>query len=301
MSASLPSSLSILPFLVNGVSLGLGIALVGLAMALIWRTVGLIDFGLGAVYLVVGYALVVFTNRLGVALWLAIPAALAVGVAAALALYGLVYRAFIHRGAPLFVMVLVGISVFMATQNLISALASPQKFYVIQTMLPGFELLGTRINMAQLARMGISLLALAGVAAFCLRTAWGSTILAVADNKRLAQGVGIHLDHAYSWTYAIAGLVVGLAAIPDVAEAGADPFIAQNPVFLALAAIIIGGLGSFKSPVLGAVLLGLAFHLAVWVLPASWQDVVAYGFVLAVLVARPQGLFGGMAVQRERA
>lgn len=292
---------SLLPFLANGLSLGLSISLIALAMALIWRTVGIIDFGLGAVYLAVAYATIYLTKGLGLGLAVAIPGALLAGIATALLLYGGVYRGFLRRGAPLFVMVLVGISVFMAAQNLIAAVLSPQKFYVIDTILPGFEIAGTRLNLAQLAKMGVSLAALAGVAFFCLRTGPGSTILAVADNKRLAQGVGINVDRAYLWTYGLAGLVVGAAAIPDVAESGVDPFVAINPVFLALAAIIIGGLGNFRSPVLGAILLGLAFHLAVWVLPASWQEVIAYGFVVAVLIIRPQGLFGGMNLVRERA
>ena len=294
-------SQSLLPFLANGLSLGLSISLVALAMALIWRTVGIIDFGLGSVYLAVSYATLVLTKGLGLGLGIAIPGALLFGVVISLILYGAVYRGFLRRGAPLFVMVLVGISVFMATQNLIGAVASPQKFYFIDTILPGIEVAGTRLNVAQLARMGVSLAALAGVAFFCLRTGPGSTILAVADNKRLAQGVGINVDHAYLWTYGVAGLVVGAAAIPDVAESGVDPYVAINPVFLALAAIIIGGLGNFRSPVLGAVLLGLAFHLAVWILPASWQEVIAYGFVVAILIIRPQGLFGGMNLVRERA
>jgi len=292
---------SILPFLANGLSLGLSISLVALAMALIWRTVGIIDFGLGAVYLAAAYATLFLTKGVGLPLAAAIPGALIIGTATAILLYWAVYRGFIRRGSPLFVTVLVSISVFMATQNLISAAISPQKFYFIDTILPGITVLGTRLNVAQLAKMGVSLTALAGVAFFCLRTGPGATILAVADNKRLAQGVGVNVDRAYGWTYGLAGLVVSAAAIPDVAESGVDPFVAINPVFLALAAIIIGGLGSFRNPVLGAVLLGLAFHLAVWVLPASWQEVIAYGFVLAVLVARPQGLFGGLNIVRERA
>ncbi|WKW51053.1 branched-chain amino acid ABC transporter permease [Rhodomicrobium lacus] len=292
---------SVLPFIVNGISLGLSISLVALAMALIWRTAGIVDFGLGAIYLFAAYATFVLTKIVGLPLPAAILGALAVGCATSVLLYVLIYRGFIKNHAPLFVMVLVGISVFTAAQNLISAFGSPEKRYVIDQILPGIELLGTRLNAAQIAKMAASLIALVGVALFCTRTGPGLTICAVADNKTLAQGVGIAPNRTYIWVYAIAGLLVAFAAIPDTLETGVDPFVAMNPVFLALAAIIIGGLNTFKSPILGAVLLGLAFHLAVWILPATWQEVVAYGFVLAVLLARPQGLFGGINPVRERA
>lgn len=292
---------SALPFLANGLSLGLSIALVALAMTLIWRVVGMIDFGLGAVYLVSAYALLGLHTALGFSLPLAILGALACGIAAAILIYGVVYRHFISRNAPLFVMMLVGLSLFLAGENLLGAALSSQKFYVIDALLPGVDVLGTRLNVAQLGKMAVSLAALAGIAYFCLRTAPGTMILAVADNKRLALGVGIDVDHAHVWTYGLAGLMVSAAAIPDVAESGVDPYVALNPVLLALAAIIIGGLGSFRAPVLGAVLLGLAFHLAVWLFPASWQEVIAYGLVVVVLIARPQGLFGALHAARERA
>ena len=93
---------------------------------------------------------------------------------------------------------------------------------------------------------------------------------------------------------------MGIAAIPNVVESGVDPFIGFNPVFLALAAVIVGGLRDFKGPVFGALMLGLAFHLAVWAFSSRWQEIVAYGLVILVLILRPQGLFGGVVVFRGR-
>ena len=291
---------SMIPYVINGTALGLNVALVALALALIWRSAGMIDFGLGAVYLISAYTVLILRNEAGLPLSLAILGAILMGGVAGVTNYFCLYRYFIRRKAPLFILVLVALSLFIAVENLLGAIFTAQKFYFIHSILPGFKILGTRLNVAQLSNMGGSLVALAGVAMFCLKTRPGISILAVADNSTVAQGMGINLDRTYIWSFGVGGLIVGAAAVPDAAEAGVDPFIGFNPIFLALASIIIGGLKNFRNPVLGAVMLGLAFHLAVWAFSSRWQEVVAYGLVILVLIVRPQGLFGGMDVFRGR-
>ena len=290
-----------LPYLINGVSFGLSISLVALALALVWRTVGMIDFGLGAVYLIAAYAALYVKVQLGLPFWVSMAAGLVAGPLAASAIYFGVYRRFLRRDAALFVMVLVSLCVRLATQHGLAAAVSAQKFYMLDDIIPGWQFGGTRINAVQLAKMAFSLVLLGGLAYFCFRTRVGQTILAVADNKRLAQGVGIDVGRVHLVTYALAGFVVAVAALPEIAESGVDPYIATTPLFLALAAIIVGGLSAPQSPVLGAVLLGVCFHLAVWAFSSEWQDIVAYSIVIFVLLARPQGLFGGLYAVRERA
>ncbi|MEA2984439.1 MAG: branched-chain amino acid transport system permease protein [Alphaproteobacteria bacterium] len=293
--------MSVLPYIVNGTAFGLSIALVALALALIWRAVGMIDFGLGAVYLAAAYTALLLKTQLGLPYWASALGALAAGPIASFAIYRLVYRYFLRRHAALFVLVLTGLAVFIAVQHGLGATVTAQKFYLIDDIIPGWQLLGTRLNAVQIAKMIISAVALGGVAWFCLRTDAGQCVLAVADNGHLAQGVGVDADRAHAWTFSVAGLIVAAAAIPEATENGVDPYLATNPIFLGLAAIIIGGLGRFRNPVLGSILLGLAFHLAVWAFSSRWQEVIAYSLVILALIVRPQGLFGGMNVVRERA
>lgn len=293
--------MSILPYLVNGVAFGLSISLVALALALIWRAVGMIDFGLGAVYLAAAYTVFLLKTELGLPYWAAVAGGLAAGPLASLAIYRLAYRNLIAKDAALFVLVLTGLAVFIAAQHGFGAVLTAQKFYLFDDIIPGWRVLGTRLNAVQVAKMLVSGIALAGVAYFCLRTDPGQCVLAVSANRPLAQGVGIDTGRAHAWVFGVAGLIVAAAAIPEATENGVDPYLATNPIFLGLAAIIIGGLGRFRNPVLGGILLGLAFHLAVWAFSSQWQEIVAYSLVILALVVRPQGLFGGMAVARERA
>lgn len=53
-----------------------------------------------------------------------------------------------------------------------------------------------------------------------------------------------------------------------------------------------GGIGSLLGAVLGALLLGLCEEFIVGYTSSSWRDAVAFGFLIAVLLVRPEGLFG---------
>ena len=281
-------------YFVNGLALGFSIGLLALGLALIWRTAGMIDFSYGCVLLAAGYAVLFFRNVLEWPLWIAAPAAVLVAGATGMALYAGVYRHFLRRRAPLFILVLLSLAIFTVTENALGAIFSAQRFYFIHGLLPGWMVFGVRLNAAHLSKIGLAILVLVGLWWYFSRTRSGSAILAVADNRQLAEAVGVDIDRAYLRVFGISGLIAGAAAVPTAAEIGADPFVGFLPVFLAFASIIVGGLRDLRGPLIGALVLGQAFHWAVWKLPASWQELVAYGVVILVLMVRPDGLFGGM-------
>ena len=86
---------SLLPYVINGMALGMSVALVALALALIWRTAGMIDFGLGAVYLISAYTVLLLRNEAGLPLGVAIIGAVIMGGLTGIANYFCLYRFFI--------------------------------------------------------------------------------------------------------------------------------------------------------------------------------------------------------------
>lgn len=283
-----------LAYFINGLALGFNIGLLAFGLALIWRTAGMIDFSYGSVFLAASYATLFFCNTLQWPLWIAAPAAILVAGGAGMLLYAFFYRRFLRRRAPLFILVLLSLAIFIVTENGLAVIFGAQRFYFIDDLLPGWMIFGVRVNAAQITKIVLAVFVMAGLWWYFDRTRSGSTILAVADNRQLAEAVGINIEFAYLRVFGISGIIAGTAAIPTVAETGVDPFVGFLPVFLAFASIIVGGLRDLRGSLIGALVLGQAFHWAVWKLPASWQEVVAYGVVITVLMVRPGGLFGGM-------
>src|SRR5690349_11701705 len=106
-----------LAYLINGLALGFNIGLLAFGLALIWRTAGMIDFGYGCVFLASGYAVYLFRVVLEWPLWLAALGAVAVGGIAGMTLYAALYRHFLRRKAPLFILVLLSLAIFTITEN----------------------------------------------------------------------------------------------------------------------------------------------------------------------------------------
>jgi branched-chain amino acid transport system permease protein len=90
---------------------------------------------------------------------------------------------------------------------------------------------------------------------------------------------------------------VALAAIAGVVVAPVfvvDPFMWLTPLVTMLAIVVLGGLGSLKGSLIGALIIGYVEAITVFVLPqgAFLKGAVALSIMVAVLLVRPEGLFG---------
>jgi branched-chain amino acid transport system permease protein len=106
--------------------------------------------------------------------------------------------------------------------------------------------------------------------------------------------MGIRANAVIATAFALSGLLAGVAGILWVAQrASVDPLMGFMPVLKAFIAAILGGLGSLGGAVAGGFLLGfieiyLSAYLPAGILP--FQDAIALGLVILVLLVRPEGL-----------
>ena len=124
------------------------------------------------------------------------------------------------------------------------------------------------------------------------RTAIGYALRAVAENPALAQVSGIRLSHMIALIWIVGG---GLAAIAGVFYGltnQINPVIGRDLVLPIFAATIVGGIGSVYGAVLGGFLVGIASNLALVILPSGYSPAVPFLIIIAVLLLRPNGLFG---------
>jgi branched-chain amino acid transport system permease protein len=122
------------------------------------------------------------------------------------------------------------------------------------------------------------------------RTRLGRAFRATSDDPEIAQLMGIENRKIFSIAMGLAMVVTLVAAVYLGIRATFDPTIGPARLLYAFEAVIIGGLGSFWGTLMGGMIIGIAQTVGAHVNP-EWQILAGHLAFLAVLIARPRGLF----------
>ena len=126
------------------------------------------------------------------------------------------------------------------------------------------------------------------------RTTLGTTMRASADNPNLARASGIDTAHTRRWTWIIGGGLTAIAGVLLALQSQLTPelgFVLLLPIF---AAMILGGIGNPFGAFLGGLIVGVVAEVSVsvGVIAPGYKTGVAFVVLIAVILFRPQGLFG---------
>ena len=206
----------------------------------------------------------------------------------------LVFRRIREKGEELS-MVFASFGLALIVRNLIGLIFGLNtKLYsqdiVFATVLSRDPLLVVKLD--QLATFFITLVLMVVIHIVLSRTTFGYSLRAVGENPELAQVNGINLERAIMTVWIIGG---GLAAVAGVFYGltnQINPMIGRDLVLPVFAATIVGGIGSIYGALLGGFIVGLASNLALIILPSGYSPSVPFIIILAVLLIRPNGLFG---------
>lgn len=124
------------------------------------------------------------------------------------------------------------------------------------------------------------------------RTTFGYALRAVAENPQLAQVAGVRLSTMVNMVWLIGGGMAAAAGVFYGLTNHLSPTMGHNFILPVFAAAIVGGIGSIYGAVLGGFIVGLASGLALLVLPSGYSPAMPFLIILAVLIIRPNGLFG---------
>ncbi len=124
------------------------------------------------------------------------------------------------------------------------------------------------------------------------RTTFGYALRAVAENPQLAQVNGVRLSTMVTAVWVIGGGMAAAAGVFYGLTNQISPVIGQNFILPVFAAAIVGGIGSIYGAVLGGFIVGLASGLALLVVPSGYSPAMPFLIILAVLILKPNGLFG---------
>jgi branched-chain amino acid transport system permease protein len=280
--------------ILNGLIIGLVYALIALGLTMVYGVLRIIHLAHAATYALAAYVAATLLNQ-GVLPW---PAAILAGVAAA-AVLGVLVERIVYRpllNAKPIAPMIAGLGLYFVLQDTVKNLAGPYSLPFGDTGAVGSVPLGPlRITEPQI--LVVCVILIAAVFVLIRFTRFGLRIRAVADRRDMASGVGINVGGIVSLTFLMASVLAGVAGIL-VAHLYSTvyPTMGLDYTLRALAVVVVGGLGSVGGAVLASLLLGVTESVLVGMfeLPIG-QDGVAFIFLVAVLLLRPQGIFGSRA------
>ncbi len=301
-----------LEVLIGGLLAGVLYSLVALGFVLIFKASGVFNFAQGAMVLVAGLALVRsldFMVARGVPTWAAIVlgllfAATVMAITAAL-VQRLVLGPLVNQDGLSLFMATIGITFILegAGQMIFGSDVYPlslfptDAWFMFENAFPG----GILVNKLDVWGGLIAGALVAGLAVFFQRTKTGRALRAVADDHAAAESVGIPI----TWIWFVVWLVAGLVALVAATVWGTKLGVQFSITFLALKALpvlIIGGFTSVPGAIVGGLIVGAGEKLAEAFLGQHIGGGIEYWFAyvlaLAVLLVRPQGLFGERLIER---
>ncbi len=143
-------------------------------------------------------------------------------------------------------------------------------------------------------RLFISFVCLAIAAGLSLvigKTRLGMMIRAGAVNREMVQALGINVNRLFAIVFSIGAALAGFAGMIAAPVSSVYPGMGDQILILSFVVVVIGGIGSVKGALIGAMLIGLADTFGKVLLP-DIASVAVYATMAVVLIWRPQGLFG---------
>jgi branched-chain amino acid transport system permease protein len=130
-----------------------------------------------------------------------------------------------------------------------------------------------------------------GLGAFLQRTNFGRILRATAENRAMAEALGVDVRRVYSAVFTLGAVLGTTAGALIVPTAAASLDMAIEFVIEAFAVVVIGGLGSMRGALAGALIVGVIRGFSLVLYPEA-EVLAIYLIVIAVLLLRPSGLFG---------
>ena len=156
------------------------------------------------------------------------------------------------------------------------------------------RLLGATVPVYNLIVIAASLAVALGMGFMLTRTAFGRIIRAAADNREMAEALGVDMRGVYARVFTLGTMLGTLGGALVIPATAAMSEMGIELIVEAFAVVVIGGLGSMRGAFLGALVVGVLRSVAISVYP-ELEMLLIYLIVIAVLLWRPRGLFGTAA------
>ncbi len=275
--------------IVNGISQGAIYALMAIGYSVVVGVTGLITFTHGEVIMIGAFASFYIFQYIGNNLILGIIASFIASWILGMFIYYVCYDRFFE--APSHISLICTIGASMLIRNLAQIYFGPNQ----KPMLNIIDNKVYRIGVLQVSLMQIVILitvvVLASILAFFINnTRWGIMLRAVSQDKKAAYLMGINVRKTAMIGNCIGCGLAGIAGLLISIYYQTLQATMGGPLGMkAFSSSVLGGLTDTRFSALGGLAIGLIENLGITISTASFRDIFAFGFLIAVLIIRPEG------------
>ena len=277
--------------LLNGIQYGLLLFLVASGLTLIFGIMGIINLAHGSFYMLGAYLAFSLAGLIG-NFWLALLAGAGAAVLIGMALEWLLMRFLYERDHLYQVLLTYGlILVFEEVRSLawgddVHGVPVPAS---LDFSIPLTETLSYQVY--RFAMSGICVAIAAGMYWLIQKTRLGMMVRAGSVNRDMVQSLGINIGLLYRLVFALGVALAAFAGMLASPVSSVYPGMGNQVLIVSFVVVVIGGIGSVKGALIASLLIGLADTFGKVLLPQI-SGMVVYLLMAAILLWRPQGLFG---------
>lgn len=289
-----PAVAALLGVVFDGVAYGSLLFLISLGLSVTLGLMGFVNLAHGAFAMLGGFLCVAMMRRWSIPFLATLPlvflAVAAVGAVLEVVLYRRLYRA-----SPLDqVLFTIGLT-FMAVAAGTRLFGPGQQPVELPLFLRWqLSVAGIDVGAYRLFLIVLVFALAAGLGWLVARTRVGARLRAAVDDRRTAAAMGVNVGVLFSATFAVGSGLAGLGGALGIDVLGLDPTFAIKYLVYFLLVVAVGGAGSFKGPLLAALLLGVADVAGKYYVPQV-GGFILYGVMVVLLILFPAGLYGRRA------
>ncbi len=282
--------------LINGLTQGSVYALLALGFTIIFGTLRMVTFAHGEVFMggaYVGLTLFTYlTPSLPLALLVAAVVTFIMG-----ALIEIIAFRFL-RNAPHFSSLLVTIGLSVILINLAQLIFGPETRSIPPALIEDLafgeiQIFGFYVTYLQMAVLGVAIAMMVATYFFIEHTPIGLAIRATSQDHEAAYAMGVNVNRIFTLTFAVGSMMGGIAGV--LIGLYYNVFYPTMGILLgikAFSASVVGGLVSMPGAIIAGLTIGVIESFAVDFWNASYRHLVAFVFMIIILVIRPAGIMG---------
>jgi branched-chain amino acid transport system permease protein len=279
------------PQIVTGLALGVAVILVALGLTIIFGLLDVINMSHGEFY-AFGAFVALALGWVGLPFWLLlilVPILLVpVGY---LVERGLIQRVF-HSADRHVTTLLLTFGLGLVLEDAFRLVFGPNPYRPDTPIRGAVEVLGIYLPTYRLFLIVVGALVIAAVALIVYRTRLGAIVRAAAFDRNMAASLGVPVEKVYAGAFAFGIALAGLAGVLLAPIYSVFPTMGRDFILMAFTVVIVGGMGSIAGAVVAGLALTQVQAIASLYISPVWTDPIVFGIMVAMLIWRPQGLFG---------